>query len=127
MKCKGETLSIIFTFAAAVIIYYKQVSEGYEDEKRFEIMQNVGMTKEDIKNTVNSQVLTVFYAPLAMAGVHLGFAFPFIWKILQLFNLRNLGYIIIITVIAFVLFALFYAVIYRLTAKSYYSIVSKAE
>jgi len=120
-------LSIIFTFAAAVIIYYKQVSEGYEDEKRFEIMQNVGMTKEDIKNTVNSQVLTVFYAPLAMAGVHLGFAFPFIWKILQLFNLRNLGYIIIITVIAFVLFALFYAVIYRLTAKSYYSIVSKAE
>ncbi len=119
----GIVLSGIFIFAAAMIIYYKQVSEGYEDKARFAIMQKVGMTDKDIKKSINSQVLTVFFAPLLFAGVHLVFAFPMVWKLLQLFYLRNLGYAIGVTAAAFVLFGVFYAVIYKLTARAYYSIV----
>ncbi|MBE7003337.1 MAG: FtsX-like permease family protein, partial [Ruminococcaceae bacterium] len=74
----GIILSIVFVAAAALIIYYKQLSEGYEDQSRFGIMQKVGMTKQEIKNAINSQVLTVFFAPLLLAGVHLAFAFPFV-------------------------------------------------
>lgn len=117
-------LSILFMFAAAMIIYYKQISEGYEDQSRFEIMQKVGMTKEDIKKSVNSQVLTVFFAPLIMAGVHLAFAFPLIWKMLQLFYLENLSLVIWVTLGAYVVFALIYAIIYKITAGAYYKIVS---
>ena len=120
----GIILSIIFIFAAAMIIYYKQVSEGYEDQSRFAIMQKVGMTKTDIKKSINSQVLTVFFAPLLFAGLHLAFAFPLIWKLLQLFNLLNLSFVIWITAGAFVVFAIFYALIYKLTARSYYAIVT---
>lgn len=120
----GIILSILFIFAAAVIIYYKQISEGYEDEKRFSIMQNIGMAKADIKSTINSQILIVFFAPLIFAGLHLGFAFPFLWKILQMFNLQNVRFIILITAVTFVLFAAFYAAIYRITAKGYYNIVA---
>ena len=123
----GIMLSIVFIFAAAMIIYYKQISEGYEDQARFAIMQKVGMTKQDIRRSINSQVLTVFYAPLLMAGLHLCFAFPLVWKLLQLFSLRNLKLAILVTLAAFALFALVYAVIYRITAKSYYSIVSSAK
>ena len=120
----GIMLSAVFIFAAAMIIYYKQVSEGFEDKARFEIMQKVGMTKKDIKKSINSQVLTVFFAPLIFAGLHLAFAFPLIWKLLQLFNLQNLKLVILITVISFVCFGIFYSLIYKITAKAYYSIVS---
>ena len=120
-------LSILFIFAMAMIIYYKQVSEGYEDKSRFEIMQNVGMTKADIKKSINSQVLTVFFAPLIMAGVHLAFAFPLVWKLLQLFYLKNLGLVIWVTAASFVVFALIYAIIYKITAGAYYKIVSEKE
>ncbi len=120
-------LSAVFIFAAAIIIYYKQVSEGYEDSARFEIMRKVGMTKEDIKKSINSQVLTVFFAPLIMAGIHLAFAFPMIWKMLKLFYLDNLTLVLIVTGIAFALFALFYAVIYKATAHTYYTIVAPDE
>lgn len=120
----GIILSVVFLFGATVIIYYKQVSEGYEDQARFGIMQKVGMTKEDIKASINSQVLTVFLAPLVMAGVHLAFAFPFLWKILQLFALKNLPLIIVVSLIAFAIFGVFYAIIYKVTAKAYYSIVA---
>ncbi len=123
----GIMLSIVFIFAAAMIIYYKQVSEGYEDRARFAIMRKVGMTKEDIKKSINSQVLTVFFAPLLMAGLHLGFAFPLIWKLLQLFSLRNLTLAILVTLAAFLLFAAVYGVIYKITAGAYYSIVSSAK
>lgn len=120
-------LSIVFMFAAAMIIYYKQVSEGYEDKSRFEIMQKVGMTKADIKKSINSQVLTVFFAPLLLAGVHLAFAFPLIWKLLQLFYLKNLNLVIWITLGSFFVFALIYVIIYRITAVAYYKIVSDKE
>ena len=118
-------LSILFICAAAMIIYYKQISEGYEDYTRYSIMRKVGMTKKDIKKSVNSQILTVFFAPLIFAGIHLAFAFPMIWKLLQLFELYNFKFAVTVTLIAFVLFAGLYAVIYAITAKGYYAIVSK--
>ena len=88
-------------------------------------MQKVGMTKEDIKKSINSQVLTVFFAPLIMAGIHLAFAFPLVWKLLQLFYLKNLSLVIWVTVASYVAFALIYAVIYKITAGAYYKIVSE--
>jgi len=123
----GIALSIVFVFAAAMIIYYKQVSEGYEDQSRFEIMQKVGMTGHDIRRSINSQILMVFFAPLLFAGLHLGFAFPLIWKILQLFALHELALVLSVTAGAFVLFGLFYACIYKVTARAYYGIVSSME
>ena len=121
----GIVLSIVFIFAAAMIIYYKQLSEGYEDQSRFGIMKKVGMTQGDIKKSINSQILTVFFAPLLFAGLHLAFAFPLVWKILQLFYLNNLKLVIGVTVGAFVVFGIFYAVIYKLTARAYYHIVNE--
>ena len=116
----GIALSVLFIFAAAMIIYYKQVSEGYEDQSRFAIMQKVGMTREDIKKSINSQVLTVFFAPLLLAILHLAFAFPLVWKLLQIFNLHNLPLVIWTHVGACIVFALIYAVIYKITAGAYY-------
>ena len=123
----GIMLSGVFIAAAALIIYYKQVSEGYEDQSRFAIMRKVGMTKADIKKSVNSQVLTVFFAPLLLAGVHLAFAFPMVWQLLQMFNLRNLRLVIFTNIGAFLVFCLFYVLIYKLTAGAYYGIVSGEE
>lgn len=120
----GILLSLVFIFAAVLIIYYKQISEGYEDQSRFAIMQKVGMTGSDIKKSINSQVLTVFFAPLLFAGLHLIFAFPMVWSLLQLFNLRNIVPVIAANVCSFGLFGLFYAFVYKATAHSYYSIVS---
>lgn len=120
----GIVLSIVFITATVLIIYYKQISEGYEDKARFEIMQKVGMTKQDIRKSVNTQMLTVFFAPLVMAVMHLGFAFPVIYKLLMLFNLTNLKLLIIITIISILVFALLYAVVYRITSNVYYNIVS---
>lgn len=121
----GIALSIIFIFAAVLIIYYKQISEGYEDKRRFEIMQNVGMTKREIRKSINSQLLTVFFLPLLLAGVHLVFAFPFISKILLLMNIFNTWLLICTTAVSFAVFALLYALVYRITGNAYYKIVSE--
>ena len=120
----GIMLSIVFIFAAVAILYYKQLSEGYEDQSRFDIMQKVGMTKADIRRSINSQLLTVFYLPLVMAGVHLCFAFPFIHKLLILFNLDNRGLLIGTTAVSFAVFAALYALVYKLTGNAYYHIVA---
>ena len=120
----GIMLSIVFIIAAVLIIYYKQVSEGYEDQSRFEIMQKVGMTKKDIRKSINSQMLTVFFLPLLFAIVHLGFAFPMINKLLLLFGLDNLGLLLLTAAISALVFALFYIIVYRVTSNAYYSIVS---
>lgn len=120
----GIILSIVFIFAAVLIIYYKQVSEGYEDQSRFEIMQKVGMTKRDIRRSVNAQLLTVFFLPLIGAGLHLAFAFPIIEKLLLLFNLNNRTLFICTTLVSFLVFALFYVIVYRITSDAYYQIVS---
>lgn len=121
----GIMLSIVFIFAAVAILYYKQLSEGYEDQSRFDIMQKVGMTKVDIRRSINSQLLTVFYLPLVLAGVHLCFAFPFIHKLLILFNLDNRGLLIGTTAVSFAVFAVLYAIVYKLTGNTYYRIVAE--
>lgn len=120
----GIVLSTVFFLAAVMIIYYKQLSEGYEDYTRYEIMQKVGMTKQDIRKSINSQMLTVFFSPLLMAGLHLCFAFPFLWKIMMMFGLNNRTLIIAITVICYIIFGIFYAVVYKITSNLYFHIVS---
>lgn len=120
----GILLSVVFIFASVLIIYYKQISEGYEDQARFEIMQKVGMNKKEIKKSINSQILTVFFLPLITAGVHLAFAFPIINKLLTLLVFRNLYLLIFVTVCCFLVFALFYVLVYTVTSKAYYSVVS---
>lgn len=120
----GVFLGIAFIFAAVLIIYYKQVSEGYEDQAKFEIMQKVGMTDREIRKSINSQILTVFFLPLALAGVHLCFAFPFIYKLLVLLSVTNKSLLLLIMACCYLVFALFYAIVYRGTSKAYYSIVT---
>lgn len=121
----GVTLSLVFICAAVLIIYYKQLSEGYEDAQRFEIMQKVGMTKQEIRRSINSQLLTVFFLPLIFAGLHLAFAFPFIRKILYMFSFYNTSFLVWTTVISFFVFAVLYALVYKKTSNTYYKIVSK--
>ena len=124
MFALGILLSIVFILAAVLIIYYKQLTEGYEDQARFAIMQNVGMTRREIRRSINSQLLTVFYLPLLFAGLHLAFAFPMIRRLLMLFALYNVGLFAAVTAISFAVFAALYAVVYRQTAGAYYAIVS---
>ena len=123
----GIVLSVVFLLAAVLIIYYKQISEGYEDAARFDIMQKVGMTKPDIKKSISSQLLLVFLLPLAFAGLHLAFAFPMILKMLRMFGMTNTGLFVQTTLISFAGFTLFYVIVYRLTSNSYYHIVSGTE
>ncbi len=120
----GIMLSAVFILAAVLIIYYKQICEGYEDQSRFEIMKKIGMTKREIRKSINSQLLTVFFLPLVFAGLHLLFAFPMIYRMLLLFNLNNMPLFAATTGISLAVFAVFYAIVYRLTSNAYYSIVS---
>ena len=122
----GVLLGIVFLAAAVLIIYYKQVSEGYEDQARFGILQQVGMTRREIRRSVNSQLLTVFFLPLVTAGVHLSFAFPMIQKMLLLFGLADVSLLIVITACCYLVFALFYMAVYRATSRAYVAIVSDA-
>lgn len=122
----GIILSVIFMFATVMIIYYKQISEGYEDVQRYEIMQKVGMTKKEIKKSINSQMLTVFFAPLALSVCHLAASFPATRKILLMFNLNNTATILITTGITVIVFAIFYTIVYKVTSNEYYKIVSKS-
>ncbi len=122
----GILLGVVFLFAAVLIMYYKQITEGYEDQSRFAIMQKVGMTKKEIRKSINSQVLTVFFLPLLAAGVHLAFAFPLIYKLLALFGMGNLRLLILVNVFCFLIFAVFYILVYRITSRAYYAIVSGA-
>ena len=123
----GILLSIVFLAAAAVIIYYKQLSEGHEDLNRFAIMQKVGMTRQDIRRSVNAQMRTVFFFPLGLAVTHLCFAFPMIRKMLMLFNLNNLPLLLITAALSTAAFAGFYVIVYRMTAGVYYRLVSSGD
>lgn len=119
----GILLSIVFIFAAVLIIYYKQISEGYEDHSRFDIMRKVGMTDKEIRKSINSQILTVFFFPLILAGIHICFAFPIVRKLLMMFNLNNVGLFIVTSIITFLIFTVLYAIVYRVTSNAYYRIV----
>lgn len=122
----GVFLALLFTMATALIIYYKQVSEGYEDKDRFAIMQKVGMTKKEVTACIRSQVLMVFFLPLILAGVHLCFAFPIISRLLSLMNMLNQTLYLECMAVCFVIFALIYVAIYLGTARTYNRIVQNA-
>lgn len=121
----GLFLSLLFICAAVLIMYYRQVSEGYEDRQCFEIMQKVGMSRDEVRRTIGSQVLTVFYLPLMAAGIHTAFAFPLISVLFRIFSMTNTTLFALCTVAAFAVFALLYAAVYALTARTYYKIVSE--
>lgn len=120
----GLFLGLLFIMATVLIIYYKQITEGYDDKERFEIMQKVGMSRAEIKKSIHSQVLTVFFLPLAAAVIHLAFAFKVITKLLSVFNLTNIPLFAACTTITIIVFAIFYTIVYALTARTYYKIVS---
>ena len=120
----GISLSILFLAATVLIIYYKQITEGYEDEARFEIMRKVGMTAKDIRRSINSQMLTVFFLPLVTAAIHTAFAFPIVQKLLAMLNLQNTVLSLMVTLAAIVIFGIFYGVVYKITSNTYYAIVS---
>lgn len=119
----GILLSIVFVAATTLIMYYKQISEGYEDQGRFEILQKVGMTKKEVKKSINSQVMTVFFLPLIAAGIHLCFAFPFLYRGLMLLGFSNLWLLVCVAVLAYLLFGVGYVIVYRITSKAYYHLV----
>lgn len=119
----GLTLAFVFLFATALIIYYKQISEGYEDRERFQIMQKVGMSSAEVKGTIHSQILLVFFLPLLVAAVHIAVAFPILTKLLRLWFQSNQTLFLWCTLGVFGVFAVIYVVIYSLTAKVYYRIV----
>lgn len=121
----GLFLSVLFTMAAILVIYYKQLSEGYEDKERYEIMQKVGMSHREVKQSIHSQILTVFFLPLLMAGVHVGFALPVITRMLKMFGFFNTGLFVLCALGCFLIFAVLYGIIYSITAKAYYKIVSR--
>lgn len=121
----GTLLGLVFVAAAVLIMYYKQISEGFEDKKRYRILRNVGMTEREIHSTINSQVLTVFFAPLLAAGIHTLFAFPLISNALRLFGLTNMKLFAITSLAAFSAFSVAYTAVYFMTSRSYFNIVSK--
>jgi putative ABC transport system permease protein len=123
----GIFLGVLFIGATVLIIYYKQITEGFEDKHRFEIMQKVGMSRLEVKKTIKDQVLMVFFLPLIAAIIHIAFAFKPITKMLALFNLTNIALFIWCTLGVILVFGLFYAVVYVLTARVYYQIVSAKE
>ena len=120
----GLFLGLVFIIATVLIIYYKQLSEGYDDKERFEIMQKVGLSRPEIKKAIHSQILVVFFLPLGMAVIHIAFAFKMITKLLLIFNLTNVTLFAICTLGTVAVFALIYAIVYFLTAKVYYKLVS---
>ena len=121
----GILLSFIFMMATVLIIYYKQISEGYEDRERFVIMQKIGMSKKEIRKNINSQLLTVFFLPILGAGIHLCFAFPMITRIFKVMQFTNTALFATTSAITFLVFAAFYCVVYKLTTNVYFKIVSE--
>lgn len=119
----GIFLGLLFTMATVLIIYYKQISEGYDDQSRFEIMQKVGMSEQEVKHAIHSQVLTVFFLPLMMAGLHTAVAFPIVRKILTMLQMTNAKLFAMSNICVFLAFTAIYVVIYLLTAHAYYKIV----
>ncbi len=122
----GIFLGLLFLLGTMMIIYYKQVSEGYEDARRFSIMQKVGMSRKEVKKSIHSQVLMVFFLPLLTAILHLGFAFPMLQKILWMMNLTNFWVIFGSAAGCVIIFSIIYAIIYGITARTYYKIVETA-
>ncbi|MFV0364284.1 MAG: hypothetical protein ACK5LL_14540 [Suipraeoptans sp.] len=120
----GIYLGAMFLMATVLIIYYKQISEGFDDKGRYEVMQKVGMSKKEVKSSIKSQVLTIFFLPLIMAIIHVCAAFPVMTKLLAILNLTNTTLFVIAMVICIIIFAIIYVIVYLLTARQYYRIVN---
>ena len=121
----GLLLGGVFLLAAVLIMYYKQITEGFEDAARFEILHKVGMSRREIKSTINSQVLTVFFLPLVAAGLHMTFAFPIIARLLTLFGMTSTGLFALVTLGSYLIFSAVYIIVYKMTSGSYSRIVNK--
>lgn len=119
----GVFLGIMFLMATVLIIYYKQVSEGYEDNARFEIMRKVGLSEREARRAIRSQILTVFFMPILVAAIHIAFDFNLVVLLLRLFSLTNVKLTALCTLGTLLVFCAVYAVVYALTARSYYKIV----
>ncbi|MDD4436890.1 MAG: FtsX-like permease family protein [Tissierellia bacterium] len=120
----GIFIGTLFLIATVLIIYYKQISEGFEDRDRFIIMQNVGMGKKEVKVVIKNQIMTIFYLPILLAVVHIIFAFDIIRKMLAVLNLTNVKLFAGCTFGTILIFVIIYGVVYKLTAKTYYKIVN---
>lgn len=120
----GIYLGVLFLMATVLIMYYKQISEGYDDRERYQIMQKVGMSKREVRSSIRSQVLIVFFLPLAAAVIHIAVAFGVITKLLAILNLTNVQLFLICTIATVVVFAVFYGLVFSLTAREYYKIVN---
>lgn len=120
----GIFLGSLFIIATVLIIYYKQISEGYDDRERFKILQKVGMSKEEVGKTIKAQIMIVFFLPLVTAIIHIAVAFPLVTKIMALLNLTNTKLFLIFTIAVILVFAAVYALVYRWTARIYYKIVN---
>lgn len=120
----GIYLGSMFIMATVLIIYYKQISEGYDDRECYQIMQKVGMSKKEVKRSIRSQVLSVFFLPLVVAVIHVAVAFKVMTKILGVLNLTNVSLFAVCTIITIAVFAVFYIIVYSITAKEYYRIVN---
>lgn len=123
----GVLLGSVFLVAMILLMYYKQITEGYEDQAKFDIMQKVGMTEKEIRASIRSQMFTVFFAPLLLAGLHTACAFPMVQKLLILLGAMNKKLLMTVTSVCFLVFALFYMAVYLVTSRSYYRIVSKKQ
>ena len=119
----GLFLGFLFIMAAVLIIYYKQVSEGYEDRERYRIMQDVGLERKMVKESIGSQILVVFFAPLLVAAIHVAFDFKLMLHLLAMFGLHEGGTTLLCTAGTFLVFAVIYGLVYLLTARTYYRIV----
>ena len=121
----GVFISMIFVVSQVVIMYYKQISEGYEDKDKFGIMRKVGLTDRQIKQSIRSQVLMIFFAPLAIATLHTVVAYPFIEKILKLFLATDNNVFLIALAVTIAVFAVFYLIVYLITSRIYYRIIKE--
>ena len=121
----GSFLGLLFILATVLIIYYKQISEGYDDSDRFQIMQKVGMSKKEVKKVINKQVLMVFFFPLGIALTHTAFAFKPISKLLGLFGLFDTKVFLLATIITSVIFIVLYVIVYGITSNVYYKVVQQ--
>ena len=122
----GFFLGLIFLLATVLIIYYKQVTEGYDDRKRFVIMQDIGLSQAEVKKTIRTQVLLVFFLPLGAAGLHMAMAFKVLVKMMALFSAYNIKLFSLCIGLTVAVFALVYFLVYTITARIYYKIVSNA-
>lgn len=122
----GFFLGMIFLLATVLIIYYKQVTEGYDDRKRFVIMQDIGLSQAEVKKTIRTQVLLVFFLPLGAAGLHMAMAFKVLVKMMALFSAYNIKLFSLCIGLTVAVFALVYFLVYTITARIYYKIVSNA-